>query len=749
MSFAFPRSKLAIKPGLPTGSRSANNSPRNAKSTEHSISEMYSFGSHQSLSKSICAGLLKNLEELGNSLDAVIKRFKNYDKDLYQLILNCEKNLRLTKKKVLEMSSEDDLLKLSDSSGIQDISTIIKPETNEYCKFLEYLISYEQAKCEIIIRKTKFPKVRMQEVDKDLSEEFMLKSPSTVKIVKSSEVSFADKAKKEITTLFGKIKNNLKNNCKMPDEVVFDLDQSIAEASIAYERSIELKNSLESLSLAENNKKLLKEKEKIEEILGNLNREHKKLSGKYSYLINKLNKQDCQIKFQAKLLNSISNNTFSIKQQFVQFIEEIKFYMSLLIENINAKTSGVKAILVAPGCILPKSLPNPEKFISKIESQGRPAITGGLRFVTKDEEIDMTGPGWQGQVKEIDNYKGIIIELENKLKESLEKIKKYEAQQEESEDSLDLRSNVYDMIEIQKLKDQIRLLNFKSNESLTVHQKEIDTFKAQVSRIKAEKFSLEERIKALNHKISELGNEKENLLEEVEKYKSMAPIVTFQGLRKLSADTTPPELSSRSENAAKVNADDILILINDEIDEIAGVIKQHRLIQDDKIGSLSLIKKTIEFLGSLQEETHDESQDFLYLVAKLIKNFKTKAQSFDQNAARTDPNTFLVEKQLELYRTKLNDKKNQLNLHKQQISFLKKSVKELQAEVAKANPLDTECIKGMFGNIIKDIPSLPANTEQMILVFMKILGFSQGEVTKITFERKSKKPTGIFKGIFH
>ncbi|OMJ79670.1 hypothetical protein SteCoe_20292 [Stentor coeruleus] len=747
MSFAFPRSKLAIKPGLPTGSRSANNSPRNAKSTEHSTSEMYSFGSHQSLNKSICAGLLKNLEELGNSLDAVIKRFKNYDKDLYQLILNCENNLRLTKKKVLEMSSEDDLLKLSDSSGIQDISTIIKPDANEYCKFLEYLISYEQAKCEIIIRKTKFPKIRMQEVDKDLSEEFMLKSPSKVKIVKSNEVPFADKAKKEMTTLFGKIKGNLKKNCKMPDEMVLDMDQSIAEASIAYERSIELKNSLESLSLAENNKKLLKEKEKIEDLLGNLNKEHKKLSGKYSYLINKLNKQDCQIKFQAKLLNSISNNTFSIKQQFVQFIEEMKFYMSLLMENINAKTSGVKAILVAPGCILPKSLPNPEKFIAKIESQGRPAITSGLRFVIKDEEIDRTG--WQSQVKEIDNYKGKILELEKKLKESLEKIKKYEMQQEESEDSLDLKSNVYDMIEIQKLKDQIRLLNFKSNESLTVHQKEIDTFKAQVSRIKAEKFSLEERIKALNQKIVDLGNEKENLLEEVEKYKSMAPIVTFQGLQRLSADTTPPELSSRSENATKVNADDILILINDEIDEIAGIIKQHRLIQDEKIGSLNLIKKTIEFLGVLQEETHDESQDFLCLIAKLVKNLKTKAQSFDQNAPRTDPNTFLVEKQLELYRTKLNDKKNQLNLHKQQISFLKKSVKELQAEVAKANPLDTECIKGMFSNIIKDIPSLPANTEQMVMVFMKILGFSQSEVTKITFERKSKKPTGIFKGIFH
>lgn len=746
MSFAFPRPKLTIKPGLPTGSRSANSSPRNQKPTEHSMSEMFSFGSNQSVSKPISISALKNLEDLGNSLDAVIKRFKNYDKDLYQLILNCEKNLKLTKKKIMDMSIEDDSMKPSETSNIKEISTIIKPDTNEYCKFLENLVSYEQAKTEIIIKKTKFPKVRMKEVDKDLTEEFMLKSPSMVKLAKSSDISYVDKSKKEISTLISKIKKNMETNCKIPDDLYKDLDKSTAEASIAFEQSLELKNSVESMSLIQDYQKISQEKNMIEEYFENLSKEHKKLSGKYLYLINKLNQQDCKIDFQAKILSAISNDTISIRQQFNEFIDEMKFYMLLLKENISEKAPGVLAILVASGSTLPTSLPNPEKFIARKSCETKMTNNDGLKFAVKTKNTNNKTQDKVFKDNKLESHKKKISELESKLKNSMEVIKKYEDKYEESEDSLDLRSNVNDMIEIQKLKDQIRFMSFKANESLEAHQKEIDFIKAHLSKIKTEKLIFEENIKSLNQKILELTLEKKDLLEEIKK-NDCETTKDFLLLSRHSADSSPHEITSRSDNLLRANSDGILTLINEEINEIADMIKQHKIIKDDKIGGMIMIKRTIEFLGALQEEVDDENQDFLTLLTKLVKSYKNKEQYYE-GKIHINSDLLLKDKQLGIAKTKLKDKKAELYLQKQQIAFLKKSVKELQGEIGKSSQLDQECIKGMFSNIIKDTPRLSADTEHMILAFMKILSFSQSEINKIIYERKTKKHPGIFKVLF-
>ncbi|OMJ77302.1 hypothetical protein SteCoe_23127 [Stentor coeruleus] len=747
MCFASPKPKLTIKSGLPTGTRSANSSPRNPKQPEHNMSEMFSFGSNQSISKPIYTSVLKNLEDLGSSLDAVIKRFKNYDKDLYQLILNCEKILKLTKKKIMDMSIEDDPLKHSESSNIKEITTIIKPDLNEYCKFLENLIAYEQAKTEIIIKKTKFPKVRMKEVDKDLTEEFMLKSPSMVKFAKSNDISYVDKSKKEISLLISKIKKNIENNCKIPDDLYKDLEKNTAETSIVIEKNLEIKTSVENMSLVRDYKKILNEKTTVEELLDDLTKEHKKLSGKYLYLIKKLNKQDCKIDFQAKILKGISNDTFSIKQQFNQFIEEMKFYMILLMENISKKAPGVLAILLAPGSTLPLSLPNPEIFIARKSCETIIPINDGLKFAIKTINPNYETQEKIFQKKKIESYKKKISELENKLKDSLEVIKKYEEQYEESENSLDLRSNVDDMIEIQKLKDQIRFISFKANESLETHQKELDFIKVHLSKIKTEKHNLEENIKSLNQKILEFELEKKGFLEEIEKLKSFSPTKDFLLLPRHSADSSPPELTSRSENMSRVDSNENLTLINEEIDEIADMIKQHKIINDHQIGGMGIIRKIIEFLGILQEEVNDEKEDFLTLLTKLVKNYKNKGQYYEKKM-HNNSDLLLKNKQLEITKSKLKTKKAELYLKKQQIAYLKKCVKELQVEITKSSQFDQECLKGMFTNIIKDTPRLSADTENMILAFMKILSFSQSEINKIVYERKVKKYPRIFKGLF-
>jgi len=68
--------------------------------------------------------------------------------------------------------------------------------------------------------------------------------------------------------------------------------------------------------------------------------------------------------------------------------------------------------------------------------------------------------------------------------------------------------------------------------------------------------------------------------------------------------------------------------------------------------------------------------------------------------------------------------------------------------VFKANPIDLECIKGMFENILKEVSQLSQKTEMLIEVMMKTLGFTHEEILKINNERKSKKSSWFSKGLF-
>ena len=76
-------------------------------------------------------------------------------------------------------------------------------------------------------------------------------------------------------------------------------------------------------------------------LLDVLSKDHKKLSGKYSYLITKLNKQDSTVKMQSKMLNQISSTTCILKDEFIQYSEEINFYLKLLTESFNKKPGQI------------------------------------------------------------------------------------------------------------------------------------------------------------------------------------------------------------------------------------------------------------------------------------------------------------------------------------------------------------------------------------------------------------------------
>ena len=742
MSTLFQRPSLRLKSSISSlGSKSANSSPKGNKSFDINSRDTFSISSVNAVNKSAYGDLMKSLEDLGNNFEKITQRYKGYDKDLFDLIKSCERSFKITKQKFLEVSTEDDFGKLSESNGLQEVSSIFKPEANEYGKFLEYLLSYEQSKTELVIKKSKFPKIRMKEIEKALNDEYLLKSPSYSKIVKSSEPNLTEKCTMELKQFANKIKKNLLINSKVPEELTQELEKLCVESNEEMESIIANSNTMKSISLANENTRIIKEKEKTDQLFDLLSKDHKKLTAKYTYLINKLNKQDSTIKIQSKLISHMSTSSALLREQFLQFTEEISFYISLLVENLSCKGNSKCSIILT--AFTPKEAVAP---LSEITN----------KLVNKEKELSSLKAEKESLASENAQLKAKVIDLEANTKELSEKCNKLQIELEESDDSLDLTSNIKDIIEIQKLKDQIRLLNFKSNESVTYHQKELDSFKSQLSRVKSEKFNLEERIKSLNIKISELCSEREAFQEEIHKLKNQQ-IEYFRPSRFSLETVSVGEVSSRSEQCARVNPTDIIAIIQDEIDEIAACLRNTNIITDPSLSSIDVIKKSVELLKSLKECLNEDSGDFTITIKNLVSNqkptwnFEAQENLFDYESRvlKTDPDTYLIEKQLEIYKCKLSDKKSQLSLHKQQIAYLKKRVRDIQSEVAKTSTHDIDCIKDMFTTIVKDIPALCSETEQMVIVLMKILGFTPGELTAITFERRSKKHTNFFKGIFH
>lgn len=686
---------LLLKPSnIPRLPRSCNNSPRSLNSVD--ISHNESVNSTQtSLNKSTCIQFLKNLNELSQSLDTVSRRSKSSDKDLNELLQNCKISIKLVKDKFKDLNFEDDL-KSSDSKSSQESSLLIRPDLSEYCLFLEHIIAYEQSKTEIIIQKTKFPKIRMKEVDKALCEAFSIKQNGALPVFKPSEaVSILDKFKKDSKDLVKKTKRFLSENGRIPNDVEEMIESSFTSEEFVSISSLEGQSFIESRSFLEDSKYLIDEKRKYQDLYEQLSAEHRKLTGKYTYLISRFNNQDKEIKFQAKKLKLISKNLFELRHHFLQFVNEINSYMSTLIQSFGQHSQNITQLR---------------------------AIEANSIWDTEKEDI----------LNENENLKFKVSDLEKKLKKCENEL---DLLKDDSDDSLDLGSNINDIIEIQKLKDQIRLLSFKSFESSSTFQKDLDSYKSQISKLRSQNFALEERIKSLNQRIQDLYQEKEKLLNETSRF--------------VQIDQKSPLLPSffnknenSSENSGKVNASSLLAIFNDDVDEIVSQLKTHKLFEQYQDNNINLLRKAVEFLVGLKEDMIDESKYFEEVLEGLVKDRRSRRFS-EKQEAEAGIDSFLKDKQVEIYKTKLKDKKGQLELVKQQNDFLKRTVKDLQIEVSKGANLDIECIRGISVNIVKEIPPLPSHIEQLVLVLMKTLGLSQSEITRINLERRSNN-AGIF-----
>ena len=692
---------------IPKSSQSAKNLPRSTKSIDFTNNDSKNF-THSFLNKSACRILMKSLDDLTIKLDHVHKKSRIYDKDLCDLVQTCESSLKIAKQKISELSLDEDFFKFSESKSSHEASTTLKSDTNEYCFFLEYILGYEQTRSDLIIKKAKFPKTIMHEIEKSLFKDYSIVNTGSIQSLKKSE--YRGKAEKEFKDLFTNIKTKLTNNAKIPAE----LESLLIEDPKVLQVTSNPKNLYSHTSI-DSSKLLSKEKKKAQDLYESSLADNKKLSAKYNYLISKLNKQDTTLKRQAKILASISKDSKELKESFEEFINEIKFYLSMLSDHLSKSPS--------------KRIP----------------------FTSHLKEKAMWENDREKLKKELEAYKKSNNELETKLQNALKELISLKDQEELSDDSLDLgRNSINDLIEIQKLKEQIRLLNFKSNEHYVNHQEEVNGLKANIGKLKVENFSYEERFRTLNANIIELSKENERLLDEVTKNKtSQVAFEQFKPIPMLNGDTF--NVCEPSESSLKVNPADILAMVADEVEEVIENLKSHNIFPDFHSNGVYLLKKTAEFVIGLKANLCEESGYFPQAIEEIIEEYKTRVNSGDKGfemEQRIDTESFMFNKQLEICKTKLKDKKNQLDLCHKQISYLKKSLKESKDEVFKANPIDLECIKGMFENILKEVSQLSQKTEMLIEVMMKTLGFTHEEILKINNERKSKKSSWFSKGLF-
>ena len=685
------KTNLMLKPSnIPKFPRSQNTSPRNQASTETSNNES-GISTQSSVNKSMYNFLLKGLNDVNSNLDIVAKRCKSLDHEVFDLVQNCKKTLAAVKDKVKELNPEEEEMNKT-TNEVQETSVILKPDSNEYCSFLEFLVSYEQGKSDMIIKKAKFPKVKLKEIDKALNEEFSLKG-NLPSLSKQPEILQVDKMLKESKILLKKIKSNLVSRAQISTEIEQLLEVSDMGEEFISISSLEGQSFIDSKSFLEDSRALIEEKKKFQDLYEGLSNDHKKLTGKYSYLISRFNKQDQELKYQSRTLILISRNLAELRHHFIIFSKEISDYISTLAQKfcINSTNSENSLVLVK----------------------------NSSSWNTEKEKL----------LKENSKLSLNVKDLKKKLQRAQEELESCKQPAEDS-DSLDLESNLNDMIEMQKLKDQIRILNFKIYESSNTYSKDLDNYKAVISKLRNQNFAQEERIRSLNSKISEILQDKEKLLDEISRFHCLPENKNLNELQ-------VPEVSA--EKSSKVQPSDVLEILTDELEDIVNVLKSHNLFVKFHDNNVNLLRKAVEFLAGLKDDMLDESKYFEEILEGLVKERRSRGLS--ENFMDVD--SVLKDKQVEIYRTKLKDKKGQLELLKQQNDYLKRTVKDLQIELAKASPVDAECARGLFVSIVKQVPALKVEAEQMLLVFMKNIGLSQAEIANVNGERRVKQQGGI------
>ena len=371
--------------------------------------------------------------------------------------------------------------------------------------------------------------------------------------------------------------------------------------------------------------------------------------------------------------------------------------------------------------------------------------------------------------------------------------------QADSDDSLDLDfGNIKDAIEIQELRAALRSISERyEQEKDTIlrdceeSRQDMDT---QMFRLRNEKAYIEVKFRDMEKLLSDIIREKEkqdgiilNLRKDIERLKdARTSDLNRKGefsrhgsddiFMSASGDF---DLTESVDKFGPVNPNDLYELLQEEINDLATEIINCEILPQQSKSSKDIIYKLIDVNKRIKdlitgELGHiDTNKDLDVILLDIFNNFKQKISSIEIDKAKiideyaraerieaqTEPSprmsspdssfesNFLIKRQLQMEKLRTTEKKHEIHLHKEQISYLKLNIRELQAELDRAIKMDIIHLRELWCNICKEIPLLIDNAEDMLEVFMKMLGFNSKEIVCLNKERKAKKPKSKY-GIF-
>jgi hypothetical protein len=257
-----------------------------------------------------------------------------------------------------------------------------------------------------------------------------------------------------------------------------------------------------------------------------------------------------------------------------------------------------------------------------------------------------------------------------------------------------------------------------------------------ISKLKEENLVLQSKLKLLALR--------ENSKNDEEKGYRLKPLI-FIDSAKTPLQTSMETISVgevSSEQSVKIN--DLFELLKEDIEEIAQGLRFHHIFPGFIGNNVDIIRKSINFLIKLKENLCLESHLFEETIESLVLDHRKKMFSKESSVNKTaaDSNSFIRDKEIEEIKEKLDGRKSQIGLLKLQINYLKETIRNLKNELKKRNSVDFECIKVMIFNVLKEVPKLPADTENLLLALMEGVELTPEEINQVKLERKRKR--GIF-----
>jgi hypothetical protein len=679
--------------------------------------------------------LNSNFTQASKLLSKTIEQYKKFEetlestKSVEAVLQKLQKYKNTLQSKINELSLETELKQFKSSgelSPIYETSTILKASESDHIKYLETLLFISNAKLANLIKIANVKEETIAIVNSEINYEYGLDA------IKKIEIEEFRVLEKENSNTYFKLVLKINEACNRIQKIQTKLAIALEKSKESSKnKGIQIQTLLNQLfELDSKTKDLETRSEELKACQKVIETQETELKS-----LRQLKSRSCSLN------NSIMAE--DTKKQQIEILQ--KNYEDLLLINLQLKA----------------------------DAAGFEDKQNNLRKMEED-------------LKSLTN-KCALFEKANKELKTKKK--------DESDDSLDLDcSNIKDAIEIQELRAALSSISEKYEQEKEIilrdcleSRQDIET---QMFRMKNEKNYIEIKLKNTEKQLSELIKEKEklevlviDLKKEVERIKDVkvSEFLHFEKpeLYRMNSEDHQMsvsgdfDLTESMDKLGMVNSNDLYEMLVEDINELASQITQNQLVPMDNRSSKDTIQKLIESNlkikymisnevsshtnKSILDTLHDIFHKYKQKIAELEKEnteYQKKIDDilkYDRLEIQTEPSprvsipnsslesSSIVKKQLQKEKSKVYEKKHEIHLHKEQILYLKQNIRDLQLELDRISKLDMSHLKEIWWNLGKEIPLLNTQTEDMIEVLMKMLGFNAKEISNFYTDRKYKK----------